>query len=163
MFVEASIQASDNAVNGVWNGAGNEAALSSFGEALTLYQADPDMTAGSASLLAVAAIDMYHLTETVAYLDFAEFLFNNYVPQSCTSLEECANMIYLARELYSATGGIQYQELGNIMSQSVITSAFDGPGGTPTLGMNAFYTDDATTSTYPTRQNALLLGTFAQN
>ena len=163
MFTEAAVQASDNAVNGVWNGAGNEAALSSFGQALTLYQSDDNMTASSASLLGVAALDMYYLTETVAYLDFAEFIFNNYVPQSCSSLEECANMIYLAQGLYDATGGTQYQELENILAHSVITQSFDGPGGVPILGMNAFYNGDASQTMYPTRQNALLLGTFAQN
>lgn len=163
MFTQAAVQASDNAVNGLWNGTGNEAALSSFGQALTLYQADTEMMGENSPLLGIAALDMYFLTETAAYLDFSEFLFNNYVPQSCNSLAQCANMIYFAQALYSATGSDQYMQLENVLAHSVITSSFDGTGGKAALGKNAFYTGDGTTTIYPTRENALLLGTFAQN
>jgi hypothetical protein len=93
-------------------------------------------------LLGVAALDLYKATNDKLYLTFANFIYNTYGKQKCSSPMQCANMIYFLRQLNAVAAKPQYITDINQAKQQMINIGFDYPGYPAVKsGTGEFFTD----------------------
>jgi len=162
-FLPLVNRASDNAIIATWNNKGPDNSYTPFNQALTLYLQDESLVSDSAPQLSLASLNLYNLTQQPIFLEFAEFLYNKHLILECQSLTLCADYMYLTARLRGTTEGEQYTQYYNILTQSILDSAYDGENYATKFNKNAFYTTENNITHYPTRENSLLLGTFSKN
>jgi|GEM_PF-6485905 len=103
-------------------------------------------------ILAIAALDIYKITNNSAYLIFSQTLATNKNPGSCSELIGCIYEAKLDSELYQSTNNQLFIDRHNALINTLIKQGYDDQR------QLAFHTFGGTDISYLTRDNAIIAG-----
>jgi hypothetical protein len=118
------------------------------------------------ALLGVAALDLYKVTPNKQYLDFATFLYNQYmVTQTCQKIDKCANMVYFIDLLNKQIPDQQKTDRIKQIIENLYQTKFDYEGADGyQFGVGAFYDlkmNAVKNTLYGLMPNALIAGVLS--
>lgn len=163
-FISAVTAVSDLATIAKWNNddASYRLALLYFEDSLSAYNQNAASFHDAQPLLGIAALDLYAKRGKSAYLSYAKNIFKQNNNEKCGALDHCVNTLLLARQLYNVTHNMNYRYYAIAAIRIAGQTLFDGSGAFlgKQFGVNAFYIT-GTRATYPTLENAMLLGIYS--
>ncbi|HLL60709.1 MAG TPA: hypothetical protein VK338_03250, partial [Candidatus Nitrosocosmicus sp.] len=157
--------ASDKAIKYLWhkNNLDLKAAQIYFNKALALYSNKKTEIGDQSSLLGIAAIDLYKVTNDNKYISLAHYMYKNTSQTMCTTSNGCVGVLFLSHDLNNLIKDVKYQNFAAQSRGYLIDNRFDHlPYAGYVSGKGAFYFQNNTTYTYSVRNNALLVGTLSQ-